>query len=203
VIRVIRAVLTLFLILTALIGVACGYGRYLAPRNPLRSLGFDVCGNTPCFAGIAAGSMSIEDAEKKLSQIAIPATDYPNVFHKSLAGNDTTINVYSDENADNATSLNILLPYLPPSLTLDRFIALYGLPHYVVETVDPTFVNLYYPKMMLTARLGMDNRVLSFNAPIEAINFRLLNDYPDEFPQYLIPWIGFTTSKYPFESPNG
>jgi hypothetical protein len=62
-VRQFRLLISIWLVITALIGSVVLYGRSQPGPNPLQALGFAFCGDRLCFMGILPGVTRWEDAE--------------------------------------------------------------------------------------------------------------------------------------------
>ena len=183
--HVLRLVLSMWLLITALLGGAALYGHAHPEPNTLRTLGFDLCNGKSCFFGIVPGATTVDDAYAILEQQG---------FHSAAISPRTYDGMYvdlqADPQADTVGNLFVEGPvYSPLPVSLGDVFGYFGVPcGFVVGGGVAVQLTLIYPFADVYVNLAQER--ISPNTSIKGVTIHsamFWNSCGDS-----TPWPGFT-----------
>lgn len=192
---VLATIAALWLLLTTSAAIAIGGSRAGGAPDDLQALGFDVCSDQPCFAGIVPGVTRVVDARRLFPPSAITYNDLSQI---TVTLPEKVINIFPGDETALVEWLNVRPnnTVVSLSLPLAAVVAHFGKPYgTAIERKRSSYMILRYPNAGASFSRNVDERAISIGAPqfftVEDIAaFSACSRTPDV---YTGPWLGFTS----------
>jgi len=191
--RYFRAIVTLWLITTAVTTCVMLLGRRYDVSNGFHRLGFGLCANTPCIKGVALG-MTWQEVQAVTGQLGSGVAGN-NWLSLPLGNGEVGIRASKDNQyVELIETSAVLMP------SISDFIQMYGEPCGVATFgTGPNSLDLIYPHNMTVNvlldkdnRIGMNSRVQDVSLEDSSLIFQKA-DCAHVGNSYIAPWLGFTT----------
>ncbi len=161
--RFIRLVAIYWLLMIAMIGGAVLYGRSHAQPTKLQTLGFGVCGGSPCWHNVVPGVSQWDEIKTVMTGYGL-TTD--TVAFLSTEVSNSVISTYLGEgNRVEVVTMELLNRQDKQAIPLSAVIALFGKPCRVIERDATGEYEFQFPSWVIAysaiddSRLSLDSRV--------------------------------------------
>lgn len=201
----IRIAVILWLVLIALCGSAAVYGRFYGSPSLLQTLNFAVCGQKPCFWGIAPGIAPWKDAEAILLQHGGQTETNMTI---QIPVNNSIVSVGASDNFQLVSHISFYPTNDSKLPSLAHFIQTYGTPCAVLRSSRTKQMWILYN--FLTLEVELDSDHLRMNLPVKDAlltepsltpgilstwaMYACIDSNSSPFP--FTPWLGFASIDY-------